>query len=145
MSSACLVRVDLEELPDLFKESRRYKSGNFKQSTFALFSNGCHFDLTIHSYRELCWTLDTLQYWGFEKVPENVYRNVVGRETRIRQIFDDNCRDLFLKYPNFAPLLEIGILAFGKSLEEKVAMAQHHGLTNLLDFLQPLERHQQNV
>lgn len=130
-----IVKVNLDELPDLFKQSRMYKSCCFKHQVLNLFSNGCHFDLTMRSYRELCWTLDTLQYWQFEKIPENVYRNVIGKEIMIRKIFDDNYRDLFLRYPNFAPLLEIGVLAFGKTLEEKIEMAIHHRLENLLEFL----------
>ena len=131
-----IVKVDLENLPELFKQSRIYRLGNLKHNVFSLFSNSCHFDLTMRTYNELCCTMDTLKYWQFEKTPVNVYYNIIGQETRMRQIFDDNCRDLFLRYPNYAPLLEIGILAFGDTKEEMAAMAKHHGLGNLLAFLQ---------
>lgn len=131
-----LVNLNLEDMPELFKQSRIYKIGNFKHPVFTVFSNSCHFDLTMRSYNELCWTLDTLRYWQFDKTPENVYRNVVGRETTIRQIFNDKCKDLFLRYPNYTPLLEIGVLACGDTKEEMVAMARHHGLGNLLVFLE---------
>lgn len=142
---ACeMEKVNLNELPELFKQSEMYKTGA-QPTVFYLYSNLCHFDLTMRSYKELCRTLDTLRQWRFRKTPKQVYWNVAGRENTIRQIMYDNCRDLFLRYPNFAPLLEIGILAFGETLEEKVAMARHHELENLVDFLKPLERHQQNV
>ena len=132
---ACeMEKVNLNELPELFKQSEMYKTGA-QPTVFYMYSNLCHFDLTMRSYKELCRTLDTLRQWRFRKTPKQVYWNVAGRENTIRQIMDDNCRDLFLRYPNFAPLLEIGILAFGETLEEKVAMARHHELENLVAFL----------
>jgi len=131
-----LTLVELEYLPDLFKLSRIYKTCHTISNTLTLFSNVCHYSLTMNSYRDLCRTMDTLRYWQFNQTPHLVYENVSGNELIIREIFSNNCGDLFLRYQTFYPLLEIGILAFGKTVQEKKEMANYHELQNLFDYLQ---------
>lgn len=130
------ITIDLENLPDLFKQSRIYKSLIISTQSITLFPNVCHFDLTMYSYRDFCRTMETLRYWQFNKTPTQVYYNVLGHEHAIRNIFIHNCQDLFLRYETFPPLLEIGILAFGNTHDEQYSMALHHKLTCLITYLE---------
>ena len=130
------ITIDLETLPDLFKQSRIYKSLIISTQSITLFPNVCHFDLTMHSYRDLCRTMETLRYWQFNKTPTQVYCNVIGHEHKIRDIFIHNSEDLFLRYETFSPLFEVGILAFGNTYDEQCRTAQDLKFTSLIEYLE---------
>ena len=129
--------LKLIELPEKFMLSKVYRiCKKYNQTTIAnVFENCCHFDLSLRTYNEIFWSMDTLQYWQFEKTPMCLYENIAGREAILRKIVIENQRELFMRYPNFKPFLEFCILVLGDSIEEKYEMAKFHGLHGLMDYL----------
>lgn len=129
--------LELIELPEKFKLSKVYRicKKHNQHAVSIIFENCCNFDLSLLTYNEICCSMDTLQYWHFEKTPRHLYENIAGRETMLRKIVIANQRELFLRYPNFIPFLEFCILVLGESIEEKYEMAKFHGLHDLMDYL----------
>jgi hypothetical protein len=128
--------LELIELPERFMLSKVYRiCKKHNQMTVAKVENCCHFNLSLRTYDEICCSMDTLQYWQFEKTPMCLYENIAGREAILRKIVIANQRELFLRYPNFKPFLEFCILVLGDSIEEKYEMANFHALHGLMDYL----------
>jgi hypothetical protein len=131
-----LIIVDFNMIPEMFHESRLFKSRNQMKNSdqIILFENVCNFELKMNNYIEVCRALETLRYWNFTKTPECFYTSVLAKRSIIRDIILKNDHDMLLLFQTLRPFAELCVLTISETSEMR-QVAENLGLVDLLRFI----------
>jgi hypothetical protein len=131
-----LITIAFNSLPEIFHQSRVYKSRNQLKNheEILLLNNVCNFKLQINNYTELCYALETLRYWNFEKTPECFYNMILAKKTIIREIILQNEYDLIMRFQTFKTFAEMCVLTVANA-NELILIAADLKLINLIEYI----------
>jgi hypothetical protein len=97
------VKIETADLPHIFKLSRRCR---FTPSdTLWAIEYVCNFDFRVCNYSNLYSLLETMRYWMFDYTPTTYFDAIFSKKHLIKQLMEDNARDIALRFPNFRSLL----------------------------------------
>jgi hypothetical protein len=127
------VKIETADLPHIFKLSRRCR---FRPSnTLWAIEYVCNFEFCVRNYSELCSLLETMRYWMFDNTPTTYFDAIFSKKHLIKQLMEENTRDIALRFPNFRPLFETSILVDAGTAEEKHRVAIENGYFGLAEYL----------
>jgi hypothetical protein len=127
------VKIETADLPHIFKSSRRYQFT--PSNTLWAIKYVCNFDFRVRNYSELCSLLETMRYWMFDNTPTTYFDAIFSKKHLIKQLMEENTRDIALRFPNFRPLFETSILVDDGTAEEKHRVAIENGYFALAEYL----------
>jgi len=127
------VKVEPADLPHTFRQSRRYRH----RQTDAIWATEyvCNFGFRVRNYEDLSSLLETMRYWNFEITPTAYFDAIFSKKRIIKQLMEENTKDLLLQFPNFRPLYEMAILVDDATDEEKHQIALENGYYTLAEYL----------
>ncbi len=127
------VKVELSDLPHIFRASRQYQSRP-NDALWAI-EYVCNFDFRVRNYSELCSLFETMRYWMFDDTPTAYFDAIFSKKHIVKQLLEENMRDIALRFPNFRPLFETSILVDDGTIEEKHRVALENGYYALAEYL----------
>jgi hypothetical protein len=95
----------------------------------------CNFGFRVRNCEDLCSLLETMRYWNFEITPTSYFDAIFSKKRIIKQLMEENTKDLLLQFPNFRPLYETAILVDDATDEEKHGVAMENGYYTLAEYL----------
>lgn len=127
------VKVEPADLPHTFRQSRRYR----RRQTDAIWATEyvCNFGFRVRNYEDLSSVLETMRYWNFEITPTAYFDAIFSKKRIIKQLMEENTKELLLQFPNFQPLYEMAILVDNGTDEEKHQIALENGYYTLAEYL----------
>ena len=127
------VKIEPQDLPKIFWSSHRYRT----RPTNAIWVSEyvCNFGFRVSDYTDLCSLLETMRYWMFDNTPTTYFDAIFSKKHLIKQLIEENTRDIALRFPNFRPLFETSILVDAGTNEEKHRVALENGYYALAEYL----------
>jgi hypothetical protein len=71
----------------------------------------------------------------FDNTPTAYFDAIFSKKRVIKQLMEENTRDIALRFPNFRPLFETSILVDDGTVEEKHRLALENGYYGLAEYL----------
>jgi len=127
------VKIELTDLPHIFKSSRRCRSR--PNDSLWVIEYVCNFDFHVRNYSELCSVFETMRYWMFDNTPTAYFDAIFSKKRAVKKLMEENMRDIALRFPNFRPLFETSILVDDTTVEEKHRVALENGYYALAEYL----------
>jgi len=108
------VKVEPADLPHTFRQSRRYR----RRQTDAIWATEyvCNFGFRVRNYEDLSSLLETMRYWNFEITPTAYFDAIFSKKRIIKELMEENTKELLLQFPNFQHLYEMIFINLYKSL-----------------------------
>ena len=127
------VKVEPTDLPYTFRQSRRYR----RRQTDVIWATEyvCNFGFRVRNYEDLSSLLETMRYWNFEITPTAYFDAIFSKKRIIKQLMEENTKELLLQFPNFQHLYEMAILVDDVTDEEKHQIALENGYYTLAEYL----------
>jgi len=127
------VKVEPADLPHTFRQSRRYR----RRQTDAIWATEyvCNFGFRVRNYEDLSSVLETMRYWNFEITPTAYFDAIFSKKHIIKELMEENTKELLLQFPNFQHLYEMAILVDDATDEEKHQIALENGYYTLAEYL----------
>lgn len=127
------VKVEPADLPHTFRQSRRYR----RRQTDAIWATEyvCNFGFRVRNCEDLSSVLETMRYWNFEITPTAYFDAIFSKKRIIKELMEENTKELLLQFPNFRPLYEMAILVDDATDEEKHRIALENGYYTLAEYL----------
>jgi hypothetical protein len=127
------VKIEPADLPQTFHQSRRYR----RRQTDAIWATEyvCNFGFRVRNYEDLSSLLETMRYWNFEITPTSYFDAIFSKKRIIKELMEENTKELLLQFPNFRPLYETAILVDDAPDEEKHRIALENGYYTLAEYL----------
>jgi hypothetical protein len=127
------VKIEPADLPQTFHQSRRYR----RRQTDAIWATEyvCNFGFRVRNYEDLSSLLETMRYWNFEITPTSYFDAIFSKKRIIKELMEENTKELLLQFPNFRPLYETAILVDDATDEEKHRIALENGYYTLAEYL----------
>ena len=127
------VKVEPTDLPHTFRQSRRYR----RRQTDAIWATEyvCNFGFRVRNYEDLSSLLETMRYWNFEITPTAYFDAIFSKKRIIKELMEENTKELLLQFPNFQHLYEMSILVDNGTDEEKHQIAMENGYYTLAEYL----------
>jgi len=127
------VKIEPQDLPKIFWSSRRYQFTS--SNTLWAIKYVCNFNFRVRNYIDLCSLLETMRYWMFDNTPTTYFDAIFSKKHLVKQLIEENMRDIALRFPNFRPLFETSILVDDGTVEEKHRVAIENGYFGLAEYL----------